>query len=44
LADKLDPLFEWFASDRLDGEGFGDFCNRTGFAALRERIEPRRSA
>ncbi len=43
IADALDPLFARFAGDRLDDEGFGDFCDRIGIAALREQIEPRRS-
>ncbi len=43
MAEALDPLFEWFAGDRLDDEGFGDFCNRIGIAALRDQIEPRQS-
>jgi sulfite reductase (ferredoxin) len=43
MADALDPLFERFASDRREDEGFGDFCNRIGVAALREQVEPPRS-
>jgi sulfite reductase (ferredoxin) len=43
MAEALDPLFEWFAGERLADEGFGDFCDRIGIAALRERIAPRRS-
>jgi sulfite reductase (ferredoxin) len=43
IADALDPLFARFAGERLDGEGFGDFCHRIGVAALRPQIEPRRS-
>src|SRR5215470_14754920 len=35
IADALDPLFGRFAAERRDGEGFGDFCNRIGIAALR---------
>ena len=43
IADALDPLFARFAGDRLEGEGFGDFCHRIGVAALRAPEEPRRS-
>jgi sulfite reductase (ferredoxin) len=43
LADALDPLFGWFASARVAEEGFGDFCNRIGIAALREHATPRRT-
>jgi sulfite reductase (ferredoxin) len=43
LADALDPLFGRFANERRDDEGFGDFCNRIGVAALRGHIEPRRT-
>ncbi|HTT80252.1 MAG TPA: NADPH-dependent assimilatory sulfite reductase hemoprotein subunit [Stellaceae bacterium] len=30
IADALDPLFALFATARLGGEGFGDFCHRLG--------------
>ncbi|MBV9825602.1 MAG: NADPH-dependent assimilatory sulfite reductase hemoprotein subunit [Alphaproteobacteria bacterium] len=30
MADILDPVFAKFAAARLPGEGFGDFCHRTG--------------
>jgi sulfite reductase (ferredoxin) len=43
IANALDPLFARFAEERLDGEGFGDFCHRIGIAALREQVESRRS-
>jgi sulfite reductase (ferredoxin) len=43
IADALDPLFGRFASERLEDEEFGDFCNRIGIAALREQIPPRRA-
>lgn len=43
IADALDPLFGRFASERLEDEEFGDFCNRIGIAALREQIAPRRA-
>jgi sulfite reductase (ferredoxin) len=34
LAPILTPVVAAFARDRLDGEGFGDFCNRLGREAL----------
>ncbi|MGD9614616.1 MAG: NADPH-dependent assimilatory sulfite reductase hemoprotein subunit [Alphaproteobacteria bacterium] len=43
LADALDPLFGRFAGERLEGEGFGDFCHRIGIDAPRQQIEPHRS-
>ena len=33
IADRLDPLFARFASERVNGESFGDFCNREQVAA-----------
>lgn len=30
------PILEYFKRDRQSGEGFGDFCNRVGLAAIRE--------
>jgi len=30
IASFLSPFFAAFAKDRLDGEGFGDFCHRVG--------------
>jgi sulfite reductase (ferredoxin) len=36
VADVLEPLFGVFAKGREPNEGFGDFCHRTGVAALRE--------
>ena len=42
LADALDPLFALFAGSRNTGEGFGDFCHRSGIAALQQVIEGRR--
>jgi sulfite reductase (ferredoxin) len=39
LADALDPLFALFAGSRTAGEGFGDFCYRTGIPALQRVIE-----
>src|SRR3954471_12636703 len=38
LADALDPLFALWASSRIPGEGFGDFCHRIGVAALQQVI------
>jgi sulfite reductase (ferredoxin) len=38
IADALDPLFALWASSRLSGEGFGDFCHRIGVAALQQII------
>lgn len=43
LAEALDPLFERFAGERQEGEGFGDFCDRIGIAALQQQITLRRS-
>ncbi len=34
LGARLEPLFAAFAAGRRDGEGFGDFCDRTGVEAL----------
>jgi sulfite reductase (ferredoxin) len=36
VADVLDPLFAVYAQDRAPGEGFGDFCHRTGIPALQQ--------
>ena len=47
IADKIslgeigatfDPLFALFASDRITGEGFGDFCHRVGLPALQQAL------
>src|SRR5438477_3186684 len=38
LAEALDPLFALWASSRLDGEGFGDFCHRVGIFALQQVV------
>lgn len=35
----LRPIFIAFRSHRVPGEGFGDWVERTGFEALRERVE-----
>lgn len=34
IAETLEPLFAAFATQRRDGEGFGDFCHRLGREAL----------
>ncbi|MEE3715676.1 sulfite reductase, ferredoxin dependent [Tumidithrix elongata RA019] len=34
LESGLEPLFVYFKRDRLEGEGFGDFCDRKGIADL----------
>lgn len=36
LETQLEPIFAYFKQSRLDGEGFGDFCERVGFDAIRE--------
>jgi sulfite reductase (ferredoxin) len=38
IADVLDPLFAWFAEQRLPDEGFGDFCHRVGRDRLTEAL------
>jgi sulfite reductase beta subunit-like hemoprotein len=38
IAAALDPLFALWASSRLSGEGFGDFCHRIGIAALQQIV------
>jgi sulfite reductase (ferredoxin) len=38
IADMFDPLFEFFASARAAGEGFGDFCHRVGLPALQQAL------
>jgi sulfite reductase (ferredoxin) len=38
VADTLEPLFGLFAARRQAGEGFGDFCDRTGREALLEAL------
>ncbi|MBV9862410.1 MAG: NADPH-dependent assimilatory sulfite reductase hemoprotein subunit [Alphaproteobacteria bacterium] len=38
IAETLDPLFCMFASERLAGEGFGDFCHRLGIAELQRVV------
>jgi len=36
IETTLEPVFVAFKRDRLAGEGFGDFCDRTGLEALRD--------
>jgi sulfite reductase (ferredoxin) len=38
VPDVLDKLFALFATDREDGEGFGDWCHRLGRDALLEIV------
>jgi sulfite reductase (ferredoxin) len=38
IAATLDPLFALWASSRLAGEGFGDFCHRIGIPALQQVV------
>jgi sulfite reductase (ferredoxin) len=47
VANAVAPLFARYKADRHDGEGFGDFCDRTGVDVLVElvpKIERRRAA
>jgi sulfite reductase (ferredoxin) len=41
IAEILDPLFATFAVARAEGEGFGDFCHRTGMPALQQALADR---
>jgi len=41
IAETLDPLFELFASSRIAGEGFGDFCHRIGLPAIQRAMAER---
>ncbi len=41
IAEVLDPLFALYASARLHGEGFGDFCHRAGLQALQQALTGR---
>jgi sulfite reductase (ferredoxin) len=34
IGATFDPLFALYASDRIPGQGFGDFCHRIGLPAL----------
>jgi sulfite reductase (ferredoxin) len=36
LESFLEPIFVYFKQERKTGEGFGDFCDRVGFDAIRE--------
>lgn len=36
LETALEPLLVFYRDRRQQGESFGDFCHRVGFAALRE--------
>lgn len=36
LEKELEPVFVYFKQSRQAGEGFGDFCDRVGLAAIRD--------
>ena len=38
IGATFDPLFAVYASDRIAGEGFGDFCHRVGMPALQRAL------
>lgn len=40
LVELLRPVLTAFRDERFDGEAFGDFCDRVGVEALRERFQP----
>ncbi len=44
VISSFDPLFAAWAANGLTGEGFGDFCHRTGPEALSELVQPARFA
>jgi sulfite reductase (ferredoxin) len=44
IPSLLRPMFERFSSSRLQGEGFGNWVERTGFDALREAAATERTA
>ena len=45
IAEVLDALFALYASARVEGEGFGDFCHRIGMPTLQAALaEPQRGA
>jgi sulfite reductase (ferredoxin) len=44
IGETLDPLFALYAVERRAGEGFGDFCHRTGMSALQQVLAPNREA
>ncbi len=39
LESLLEPIFVYFKKSKKKKERFGDFCDRVGFDAIRERIE-----
>jgi sulfite reductase (ferredoxin) len=39
LESLLEPIFVYFKESRNQGESFGDFCDRVGFDAIREKTE-----
>jgi sulfite reductase (ferredoxin) len=41
IAEVLDALFALYASARVEGEGFGDFCHRIGMPALQAALAER---
>jgi sulfite reductase (ferredoxin) len=42
IHERLRPLFTLYRDERIDGEGFGDFCNRVGLERLKalSQLEP----
>ena len=38
IGETLDPLFALYTSDRIAGEGFGDFCHRIGLPTLQRAL------
>lgn len=36
LPETLDPMFALYKSERLEGEGFGDYCLRVGVAKVKQ--------
>ena len=38
IGPTFDPLFALYASDRIVGEGFGDFCRRIGLPTLQQAL------
>jgi sulfite reductase (ferredoxin) len=38
LVNVVRPVLAYYRDQRLDGEGFGDFCHRLGVAELRARF------
>lgn len=39
LESLLEPIFVYFKESRNSGESFGNFCDRVGFDAIREKTE-----